>query len=73
MLIWVPECRSVYHMHMVFVEARKGYWIPYGWSWELTLGLLEKQPLLSPTESTLQPLACVSEGAFLKEYVNPGS
>jgi hypothetical protein len=62
----LPANMSVHHMHThVSVEIRRGYWIPGAGvtdscellcgCWELNLGPLQKQPVLSTPEPALQP------------------
>ena len=60
-----PACISVYHMQKAPMEARIGHQIPRTGItdggelprgvWEINLGPLEEQPVLSPAEPSPQP------------------
>lgn len=64
----LPQYMSVHHLCAVPKEARRGRWIPMAgviqpvWEllcgrWELILGSLKDQPVLSTTEPPFQPQA----------------
>lgn len=64
-------CRSMYHLHVVLVEARDGIGCPETGAtdssevphnrWESSLGPLEEWPVLLHDEPTLQPLLLQSK------------
>lgn len=69
-----PACMALYHVCLVLAKVRGGCWMPWDWSYGVSLmrmpGPLEEQHVLLIAQPSLQPLLLILARSYCVAYTD---